>query len=355
LWFKLFGLSGFKGKEFQGMEEEELSPDKLFELTAVSFPWPFSPEEGEEGKEEKEGKHELRGETIQNNSLDRYFTKEGILKKIAWKVSQYLTKDFLFVDFSCGDNKFVPLLGCDTMSFDISSDTERIRRDWFTVKPEDLHNKNLAIGLNPPFGYQGSQAKKFIQHSLLFSPKYFFLILPNMKWKPQGYQIIYREELPQDSFYDPETRRTVPEICADFYIFAKDEQEKEKTNKTKQTRKRIKGVTVTRKFEEGKYPIIILRRVGRNTTKQFYCLTGEDQCTYIEKGERFPGVTWVDKNHKILSDFFLKIYFEDSKTMEELIGLCDMIYQHPEDRYERKQPHAITNEYVLQMIEGWLK
>jgi hypothetical protein len=98
-----------------------------------------------------------------------------------------------------------------------------------------------------------------------------------------------------------------------------------------------------------------MRRVGRNTTKQFYCVVDKENCCFFENGRVKLGVTWKDKNnkHAVETDYFLKLYFHSKKTLEELIGLCEMIYRNPEFGYERKQPHAITNGYVKNMISKW--
>lgn len=69
--------------------------------------------------------------------------------------------------------------------------------------------------------YQGKTAKKFVQHAISFDPQYLFLILPNMKWTPSNYEIIYMEELPENAFYDSITGKNYKEICTTFKIFKK--------------------------------------------------------------------------------------------------------------------------------------
>jgi hypothetical protein len=138
------------------------------------------------------------------------------LKEIAELVRPLLHQDITFVDFACGKNDFAPLLGCSFQSFDILPAPQSTTQDWFTVN--ELPD-NIAIGLNPPFGYQGSLAKEFIQHALKFQPIYLFLILPNMRWSPPGYEEILSRELPEDAFYDPDTNKTFKEICTSFKIF----------------------------------------------------------------------------------------------------------------------------------------
>lgn len=202
----------------------------------------------------------------------------------------------MFIDFSCGKNEFVPLLSCKTVAYDISPCEGGIIQDWLTVSnvPE-----NAIIGLNPPFGYQGRVAKEFIEHGLKFSPKYLFLILPNMRWKPPGYEIIYEEDLPDDSYYEPISNKTFKEISTTFFIFKRSPPNyvitKPKSNRTNI----IPGIHITRKWPPKVETYVILRRVGRNTTKQFYCVFGSlpANCLYIECGKIYEG--------NILLEFFI--------------------------------------------------
>lgn len=111
------------------------------------------------------------------------------------------------------------------------------------------------------------------------------------------------------------------------------------------------NIQITRKWMPKQFPYIALRRVGRNTTKQFYCAISSEieGCCYIEKGEVYYGVSWSSNKikHAVESDYFLKIYFKWELSMEDMIKLCNLIYTHPEEGYDRKQPHAITNRIFL--------
>jgi hypothetical protein len=286
--------------------------------------------------------------------LDSYYTKPEVLKHIASVVAPLLQKlggDLVFVDFACGDNSFCPLLNCKTISYDIASIATRnggIMRDWLTV--DELPEK-LVIGLNPPFGYQGSVAKKFIEHALKFKPVYMFLILPNIRWKPQNYILVHQEPLADNSFYDPITKKTFREISTTFNIFEYTSDIKLVTNITALP-EILTGVEITRKWTK-RYPYVILRRVGRNTTKQFYCGVSDDEHCYIEKSVVFMAKTWEQTEHSIKTDYFLKVYFNESVSLQKLIELCNLIYNFPEEGYDTKQPHAITNGYVKRMILQW--
>lgn len=282
--------------------------------------------------------------------MDCFFTRKEILQDLSEKIRPLLEKETTFVDFSCGNNDFVGLLGCKSISFDINPIQGAITRDWLTVRDLPL---DVVIGLNPPFGYQGQMARRFVEHALHFSPRYMALILPNLRWNPPGYEEIFSMELPKDAFYDPETGKIYREICANFKIY-RPSTSIHKVPKPKEIN-RLEGVTLTRKFQPDRYPAVIVRRVGRNAIKQFYCLSSKEECLYIEKGKVFPGVTWAETKHSVESDYFLKIYFDQKKTMEELIQLCQYIFENPEPGYDRRQPHAVTNGYFWEVLGFWNK
>ena len=53
-----------------------------------------------------------------------------------------------------------------------------------------------------------------------------FLILPNMRWTPKGYEIVFKKDLPEDTFYDPLTDKKYKEICTTFHIFTRTNNQK---------------------------------------------------------------------------------------------------------------------------------
>lgn len=149
---------------------------------------------------------------------DSYFTKKEILSQIALWVAPFVKENDLFVDFSCGSNEFAPLLNCQCICYDIVLVPGGIQQDWLTV--HELP-KDAIIGLNPPFGYQGQLARKFVQHALTFAPAYLFLILPNKRWNIQGYETMFERELPNNAFYNPLSGKTYYEISTTFYVYKK--------------------------------------------------------------------------------------------------------------------------------------
>jgi hypothetical protein len=285
--------------------------------------------------------------------IDSYFTKPEILKHISLVVNgldEIKDEEVTFVDFACGKNEFAKLLPLKSLSFDFGSICEAyggMVKDWFTVK--DLPSK-VIIGLNPPFGYQGCLARRFVNHALSFKPLLLLLILPSKNWNFVGYELIHQEILPSNSFYSPESGKQYKEIGSVFYIFRRCPIS-HMDIATSIPKSDI--ATVTRRWlATPHYPFIVLRRVGRNTTKQFYCQT-ESQICFIENGEVQYDKSWRDTLHSVQSDYFLKIYLRVMVTMEDLIQLCNNIYENPEENYDRKHPHVITTSYVHKMILQW--
>ncbi|XP_075669468.1 protein ENHANCED DOWNY MILDEW 2 [Castanea sativa] len=155
-------------------------------------------------------------------SFGRHFTKveklEGIVDKLHW----YAQNGDMIVDFCCGANDFSVLMNkkleekgkkCSYKNFDIfqaKNDFNFEKRDWFTVKPNELPTgSKLIMGLNPPFGVKAALANKFIDKALEFNPKLIILIVPSDTYrldkKKKSYDLIWEDgkSLSGKSFYLP--------------------------------------------------------------------------------------------------------------------------------------------------------
>jgi hypothetical protein len=291
------------------------------------------------------------------NVLDRYLTKEPVLERLATIVKTYIEPGMIFVDFSCGRNTFAPRLDCQYVSYDIMSVKDAIQKDWLTIKT--LPSKNIACGLNPPFGYQGKTARQFIEHACKFGPHYFFLILPHMRWTPPDYESIYIEKLLPNSFYTEELDGTEKDFSYPtwFHILKRKTVfgSNQSSAKIPNTSPLMDMVQITRRWiPETDVPTLVVRRVGRNTGKQAYCIV-DGNISFVEKGSIHKNITWKDNNHSIESDYYLKCYFkEETLSLVELEALSLFIGTHPEPGSETKQPPATTNHHFKQMIMEWL-
>jgi len=299
--------------------------------------------------------------------VDAFFTRPGVLSRIAEEVRELIKPDWTFVDFSCGANEFAPALGCLFYSFDASpaaNETSFTCKDWFSVEAQDFGSPPcdmLAIGLNPPFGYQATLARAFVEYALKFRPQVLALIVPSqIRWKVVGYDVHTQRQLAMDSFYDPCTNKAHKEISAQFLLLSKSPGGiVGRTEFIKAPRPTpLRGVTLTRDWSTHSFPLFIVRRVGRNAGQQFYCATAEDKDSwaYVSKGlvtrsQTYKGV------HSVESGYFLKAYFDPSVkdvTLDRLIELAKNMCDKPEPGCELRQPHAITNVYVREMLSQWL-
>jgi len=270
-----------------------------------------------------------------------------------------------FVDFSCGRNDFAPLLGSHFVAFDVrrAENTAEFRlQDWFATTRADLPTGPLAIGLNPPFGYQGKLARQFVEHALKFGPCLLFLILPRVQWDLSGYERVYEQDLPEDAFYDPSTQARFKEIYSHFVIYRRIERVCANVGAVRiktprgPTVSKPHGVTITRKWEPSRWPFLIVRRVGRNAGQQFYCVVGEgsEHRAYVNKGDVEPGGHWA-RVHSVDTDYFLKVYLPSHTSLESIVRLAQRMSAHPEPGWNQRQPHAITNGYVWTMVAEWTK
>jgi hypothetical protein len=303
--------------------------------------------------------------------VDAFFTRATVLARIADDVRAVVEPDWTFVDFSCGTNEFAPSLGCAFYSFDASPAANKTNftcADWFSVESQDFGApdcEKLAIGLNPPFGYQGTLARSFVEYALTFRPNVLVLILPSLiRWSVSGYVMHMQRHLSKDSFYDPSTNKVCKEISAQFMILRKIDPRgsagKTVTISKVKSAPKLPGVTLTRDWSRRSYPLLIIRRVGRHAGQQFYCATSDQKnaWAYVDRGTVARGTTFHGV-HAVASDYFVKAYFDPSVvknvTLDRLIGIATTMCENPEPGCEMRQPHAITNVYVRVMLRDWIE
>lgn len=238
---------------------------------------------------------------------DKFYTNHDLLDRIAQEIAD-LAREREFVDFSCGNNYLCKTLrekyGMATKSYDLDSeDTSVAKTDWFDVK--DIRS-GCVIGLNPPFGYQGALAKRFIQHAATFDPAYMFLILPRMgggQWIPSGYRIRNELALPETSFYVPSRNNAPFSYATSYFVLEKDansdEHEKPSPSKKRKAAS-VNGVTLRRTGPLMPDTLLIVRRVGVNCLHQCYVIDGQT-VTYIENGVAKPNHDWHQNAHVVHS------------------------------------------------------
>ncbi|CAK8560024.1 unnamed protein product [Lathyrus sativus] len=156
-------------------------------------------------------------------SFGRHFTKIDKLKEIVDRLHWYVQNGDTVLDFCCGANDFSCLMkskldqtgksSCSFKNYDLfqaKNDFNFEKRDWMSIKPEELPDgSQLIIGLNPPFGVKGFLANKFINKALTFKPKLLILIVPKvtkrLDRKKGGYDLIWEDNeiCSGKSFYLP--------------------------------------------------------------------------------------------------------------------------------------------------------
>ena len=167
----------------------------------------------------------------EDNLLDQYFTSPDVAKRLFQKsfeiIQQYeggKINELTWIEPSAGDGGFYDCMPENKIGIDISP-----LRDCF-IKADYLHyklpKKTIVLG-NPPFGHRGLMALDFINHSQ--NAEYVCFILPmffesrgkgSIKYRVKGFNLVYSERLPDDSFFSYTTQKPVNVKCV-FQIWSK--------------------------------------------------------------------------------------------------------------------------------------
>lgn len=255
--------------------------------------------------------------------MDSYYTKSDILRQIAQKCNKFLNQTSTFVDFACGTNEFIKHLHCQTISFDIMPSENAIQADWLSVRSGiPAHS---MIGINPPFGYKSAMAKKFINHAIMFNPRYIAVIIPTTNWKPLGFELIQCHNLPHNAFYIPETGKDFA-FPTTFYIFERSDTKSSIAPKITLTFPSDINVRCHVNNDELKTAnrshckFICIRRTGLYAGRQFY-IGYNDTITYVHKSRKFINVDWEVNNHSLKNAFWV-IFIDHPISEECMFDFC---------------------------------
>lgn len=183
---------------------------------------------------EQEKKYYVNGKEMkanEDNLLDQYFTSPIVAQRLFQKTYEIIHQyegdqisSYTWVEPSAGDGCFYDCMPEKRIGIDISP-----LRDSF-VKADYLHyklpKKTIVLG-NPPFGHRGLMALDFINHSQ--NADYVCFILPmffesrgkgSIKYRVKGFNLVYSERLPDDSFFSYTTKKPVNVKCV-FQIWSK--------------------------------------------------------------------------------------------------------------------------------------
>lgn len=167
----------------------------------------------------------------EDNKLDQYYTKKDVslyLYKQTINIISKYEKDiskYLWLEPSVGEGCFFDNLPIDKrIGIDIEPKrNDIIKHDYLTYK---LPKEKLIVIGNPPFGHRGVLALEFINHSA--NAEYVAFILPmffkskgkgSIRYRVKGFNLIYEENLPLNSFYLPNGKNADVKCC--FQIWSK--------------------------------------------------------------------------------------------------------------------------------------
>jgi len=289
--------------------------------------------------------------------MDKFYTKTPILDKSSGLILEVIEKckeEVCFIDFSCGNNYLCNILskqGVKCFSYDIdppkNMDADNvITCDWLTVKPHNIGN--CVIGINPPFGKNGTEARKFVDHALLFKPLFIVLILPKIRWKIHGYTLMHSEQLDVNSFYIPDGKDF--SWPTTLLLLSRNVDSGLRTFIAKSKKNAKLDVDITRKWKNGfTGNMAIIRRAGRNAGHQSYVVSG-DSIIYRSNGQ-WKVTEWTQNKHSVEGDCFLKIYPTDKPFESDyLIGLCEKIDADSDCNKASACVGYITNKFVADRL-----
>jgi len=143
------------------------------------------------------------------NSHGRFFTQPHVLQAVSTYLddNNFVSARDHFIDFSAGSNEFAPLLAsktdCTFQSFDLFPAKVRQNltlKSWFSVNANDVsyegRGKEVVLGLNPPFGKDNIESRKFVAHGInVFQPRLLVLIVPDLgRMKElENYSLVHKD------------------------------------------------------------------------------------------------------------------------------------------------------------------
>lgn len=209
--------------------------------------------------------------------MQKYYTKSNIAELCSINVKKYINIDYnndLIIEPSAGNGVFIPFLKklCkNTLFIDIKPEhKDIIKHNYLTLNPIRTYNKIHVVG-NPPFGFKGSMAIRFIKKASQYCDTISF-ILPLSFAKnsmqhsiPLHYHLKYSNILPNNSFVYKGSGVDIPCI---FQIWEKRNNNRKEVNKVSPL-----------KYKFINYPKdadVAIRRVGSLAGKIYYDLLNKN-------------------------------------------------------------------------------
>ena len=135
-------------------------------------------------------KNNIINKEKQNKELDKFYTKESVVKKLIKKID--FNKYDLVIEPSAGSGAFLFEIKHDnTIGLDIHPEAKGIKQqNWFKYKISKKYKNVLIIG-NPPFGINNDLSSRFLKHAFSFKNVFAVaFILPNVYKKYTNQKLI---------------------------------------------------------------------------------------------------------------------------------------------------------------------
>jgi len=181
----------------------------------------------------------MQGTGKDRDTKDQFYTKrsiaescvKGIIESLPWASSA------IWIEPSAGAGAFLGIYGGETIALDLEPKATGILAQDFLKWTHLTHlaQKPMLFFGNPPFGRQGSIAKKFLRHACEQGADALAFILPRSFMKPSmygciplTYHLVKQIELPKNSF---EVNKEPYDVPCVFQIWEKQEQQRESVEK----------------------------------------------------------------------------------------------------------------------------
>jgi len=248
--------------------------------------------------------HAKREKMILNDKKvsEQFYTTRNLVKELVGDIATHCGDATVFVDCSAGDGfagyvlkQALPSLKHIEMydlhpnallGADLGTEFRVKKQDWFALqqlKHKPKKNGSIIIGFNPPFGFRGSEARKFVEHAVRLTSDiervFIAMILPHIAdhknmggetWVPPLFIEKFVKALPNvNSFYRLSDQSFPVVENVHFFIFEKNptryslQLEEQKLRYEQHMAARPKG------FQVGFITPLILRRKTCETFNTF--------------------------------------------------------------------------------------
>ena len=210
----------------------------------------------------------MQGTGKDRDTKDQYYTKRAVAETCVKDILESLpwTSTALWIEPSAGAGAFLGIYGGETIALDLEPKAvDVIAGDFLQWSNPLTTDKQILFFGNPPFGRQGSIAKKFLRHACKQGANALAFILPRSFMKPSmygciplTYHLVKQCDLSKDSF---EVNRQSYNVPCIFQIWEKRAKQREVVEKEK-----ADGFVYVK---PGETYDLAFRRVGGDAGKSF--------------------------------------------------------------------------------------